>query len=111
MVDSKRQFIAGLCVVGFLLTQVFQKLALHVWIPAATTPEQELLAYLLPIDRARALLVMVGILLLMVPFAAIALRYRRVRPVASLLGFTFGFAFVLLELLHRSIDLVVVGRH
>lgn len=96
---------------GFLLTQIFQQFAFRVWLPATTTPEQELLAYSLPIDKARALAVLAGIVLLLVPFAAIALRYRRVRPVASVLGFTFGTGFVGFELLHRSIDFFVVGRH
>jgi hypothetical protein len=51
------------------------------------------------------------ILLLIVPYSAIALRYFRIAPMASVLGLIFGAAFIGFEISARSIDFFVVGRH
>ena len=105
-----RYVAAGLCILFFMATQGFQQVAYHFWIIVFGGPQAELLSYLQPADRARALLVMAGILALVVPFAVIALRCFPVAPLASVLGLAFGCAFVGLELVHRSIDFFVVGN-
>jgi len=99
----------GLCIAAFIAAQSFQELAYRFWIPAGRTPQDEMV-YLLPIDQARALAIMGTIVLLIVPFTVIALRYRDTAPLASTLGLIFGVAFVGFETIHRSMDFFVVGR-
>src|ERR1700758_2864167 len=108
---TKEHYVAGgLCIAAFIAAQTCQELAYRLWIPNARSPQDELLVYLLPMDQARALAVMGSIVLLLVPFAVIALRYRQAAPLASALGLIFGVAFVGFETIHRSMDFFVVGR-
>jgi hypothetical protein len=100
----------GLCIAAFIAAQSFQELAYRFWIPAARTPEHELMVYQLPMDQARALAIMCTIVLLLVPFTVIALRYRETAPLASALGLIFGVAFVGFETIHRGMDFFVVGH-
>lgn len=108
--QQRRYLLAAFCILFFIAAQTFQEFAYRFWIPATHSPEQELLAYLLPVDRARALLVLASILLMVVPYIVIALRYRRVTPVAALLGLIFGVAFLGFELSSRSVDFFVIGQ-
>ncbi|HEX7159321.1 MAG TPA: hypothetical protein VF214_09920 [Edaphobacter sp.] len=107
----RRYFAAALCILAFLIAQTFQELAFLFWIPAANSVQDDLATRLLTIDKIRALLVMGSIGLLIIAYVVIALRYRRVAPIASLLGLIFGAAFVGFEVVARSIDFFVVGRH
>jgi hypothetical protein len=97
------------CLFFFLAAQTFQSIALAYWIPAAQTAQENLATYLLPVDQARAALVGVTILLLIVPYLVIALRYFGRDPVFSLLGFVFGVGFIGAECAQRSIDFFLVG--
>lgn len=109
-IKEKRSLaVAGLCVLAFVLAQMFQELAVNAWIPEATTPREQLLTYLLPIDQVRSLLIFGTIPLLLVPFTVIALRYFKTAPVTSVLGLLFGAAFVGFEIIHRSADFLVIG--
>jgi hypothetical protein len=107
---SRRYAFASLCVLSFLLAQTFQEFAYWLWIPKTHGPQDELLVYLLRVDQARALLIMGTLLLLIVPYVVIALRYRKVSPLASALGLIFGAAFVGFETTARSVDFFVVGQ-
>src|SRR5260370_17790060 len=100
--------IAGSCLVLFIAAQTFQEIAYRFWIPVSHSPQDDLLAYLLPIDRARAILIMATIVPLIVPFVVIALRCFRVAPVESILELVFGVAFIGFELSHRSMDFFVI---
>jgi len=112
MLPTKRHyFAAGLCVLFFLFVQTFQEIAYVRWIPASHGPQDDLAIYLLRIDQARALLLMGSILPLVVVYSAIALRYRKVAPLASVLGLLFGAAFVGFEIIARSSDFFVVGQN
>jgi len=104
-----RYFWAGICVVLFLGAQLFQEIALRFWIAAPRTSSEELLTYLNSTDKARALLVMGGIVVLLVPYIVLALRYFSAQPVLSVLGLLFSVSFVGFELAHRSLDFFVVG--
>jgi len=108
-VQHQQYLWAGICVSVFLAAQVFQEIAYRFWIPAARTAPEELLIYLNSFDKARALAVMAGIVVLLVPYAVLALRYFRMRPVLSMMGLLFGAAFVGFEVAHRSLDFFVVG--
>jgi hypothetical protein len=108
---SKVEYVlAGCCLVLFIAAQTFQEIAYRFWIPVSHSPQDDLLAYLLPIDRARAILIMGTIVLLIVPFVVIALRCFRLAPMESLLGLVFGVAFIGFELCHRSMDFFVIGE-
>ena len=109
-VESRHYRLAAACVLFFVIVQVFQEVASRFWIPEAQGPEQELLVYLLVIDRVRALLILLSIVLLIVPYGVIALHYRWRFPLAALLGFAGVLGFIGFELLHRSVDYFVVGR-
>ncbi len=94
----------------FLAAQTFQQLAYRFWIPVSHNAADDLLAYLLPVDEIRSLFIMMGIILLIVPFCVIFLRYRNRAPLASIIGLIFGGAFVGFELSHRSVDFFVIGQ-
>ena len=108
--EHRRYRLAGLCVLFFIAAQAFQELAFRFWIPASQGPEQELLAYLLPINRVRALLILASILLLTIPFITIAIRYWRATPIAAASGLIAGVGFVMFEFMVRSVDFIVVGQ-
>jgi hypothetical protein len=103
-------FVAGVCVLAFILAQTFQELAYRFWLPASHGPVDDLHAYLLPLDQARAAMVDGTILLLIVPYLVIALRYFGTSPVTAALGLIFGGAFVGFEITQRSIDFFVIGH-
>ena len=108
--QGRQALIAGLCVLAFLATQVFQHLALWIWIPAPRNLRDELLTYALPVDQARAMLVLIGLILLIVPYCVVALRYGKAAPLASLLGLIFGTAFIGFETASRSLEYFLVGQ-
>ncbi|MBV9264928.1 MAG: hypothetical protein JO061_02050 [Acidobacteriaceae bacterium] len=101
--------LAAFCIVFFLLAQAFQELAYIFWIPKTHGPAEDLLVYLLRVDQSRALGVMGTLILLIVPYAVVALRYFAVAQLASLLGLISGTAFIGFEMLIRSIDFFAVG--
>ncbi len=100
-----------MCVLFFVAAQTFQSLAYWLWIPAASNPQAELLTYLLRTDHIRAWAIMSTILLLIVPYAVIAMGFRRLAPLASVLGLIFAVGFIGFEVSIRSIDYFVVGQH
>jgi hypothetical protein len=79
------------------------------WIPIPHGPQDDLLIYLLPIDRIRAILILSTLIVLIVPFVVIALRYFKAEPLTSIMGVVFGAAFIGFEISHRSIDFFFVG--
>lgn len=98
--------IAATCVCLFLATQLFQGLCLLVLLPETDSAAEALTQRGQVLDHWRAILVLVGLLLLAVPYAVIALDRIRTAPVAASLGFTFGALFVAIELLYRGVELV-----
>jgi hypothetical protein len=103
-------FVAGVCVLAFILAQTFQELAYRLWIPASHGSADDLQSYLLTVDQARAAMVGGTILLLVVPYVVIAFRYIETSPVTAVLGLIFGVAFVGFEITQRSIDFFVIGH-
>jgi hypothetical protein len=75
--QGRQALFAGLCVLAFLATQTFQQVALWLWIPGPLNLRDELVTYALPVDQVRAILVPVGLILLIVPYCVVALRYNR----------------------------------
>ena len=110
MKSGRYEIIAAICVLCFIAAQTFQELAVRFWITESHGPTDDLAIYLLPVDQVRAALIGITILLLMIPFTVIALRYRTVAPLASIIGLIAGAAFVGLEIVHRSMDFFVVGK-
>jgi hypothetical protein len=104
-----RYLAATLAVLAFVAAQAFQEPTYHLWIPAARGPAAELGNYLLPVDEVRAMLIGATVLLLLVPYVVVALRYFHAAPVASVLGLIFGTGFVAAETVHRSLDFFMVG--
>jgi hypothetical protein len=109
--QGRQALFAGLCVLAFLATQTFQQVALWLWIPEPRSLREELVTYSLPVDQARAMLVLVGLILLIVPYCVVALRYSKAAPLASLLGLIFGTAFIGFETASRSLEYFLVGQH
>jgi len=103
--------LAGCCVVLFILAQTFQEVAYDIWIPESRSPQQDLSIFLMPVDRARALLILATIVVLIVPFIVIAIRCFELAPVASIVGLIFGSAFIGFEMVHRSADFFVIGSN
>jgi hypothetical protein len=109
-INKSECVLGGLCLGLFIAAQTFQEVAYRFWIPASHGPRDDLLIYLLPIDRARAILILSTIILLIVPFVVIALRCFKAASMASLLGLIFGVAFIAFEISRRSLDFFVVGQ-
>jgi hypothetical protein len=67
---------------------------------------------LMPLDQFRAVLILLGFTFIPIitAFAGVALRRYRIRPAASMLGFTFSAVFVAAEMSVRSIDLFLVSN-
>jgi hypothetical protein len=108
--EQRRYRLAGFCILFFIAAQTFQELATRFLIPDPHGPEQELLTYLLPMDRIRAFLILASILLLVIPYLTIAMRYWRATPIAAGSGLIAGIGFVGFEFTSRSMDLFVVGQ-
>jgi hypothetical protein len=106
---KNRYVLGGVCIVLFIAAQTFQQFTYWFWVPISHSPQDDLRTYLLPMDRARAILIMGTIVVLIVPFVVITLRSFKAAPVASILGLVFGAAFIGFELSHRSMDFFVVG--
>src|SRR5690348_3812789 len=102
--------LAAGCLLLFLASQTFQEISYRFWISVSHGPQDDLLAYLLPIELPRAILVMAGITALIVPFIVIALRCFQNAPVASTCGLIFGAAFICFELSQRGVDFDMVGQ-
>jgi hypothetical protein len=92
--EQRRYQFAGFCILFFIAAQTFQDLATRFWIPAAHGPEQELLIYLLRMDRARALLILSSILLLVIPYITITMRYWLATPIAAVSGLIAGISLL-----------------
>lgn len=112
-VDRKRMTpshfrIAATCVCLFLATQLFQGLCLLVLLPGTESPAEALAQRGQILDHWRAILVLVGLLLLAAPYAVIALDRIRVAPVSATLGFAFGALYLAIELVYRGVELVQV---
>lgn len=107
--EQRRYRFAGFCILFFIAAQTFQELATRFWIPAARGSEEELLTYLLATDRVRALLILASILVLVIPYITIAMRYWRATPVAAAAGLIASLAFIGFEFTSRSMDFFVVG--
>jgi hypothetical protein len=110
MNERFRYLLAAGCLLLFLATQTFQEIAYRFWIPVSHSPQGDLMVYLLPVERTRAILLMVGIMALLVPFVVIARRCFGVAPVASTCGLIFGAAFICFELSQRGVDFSMVGQ-
>jgi hypothetical protein len=111
MNQRARIYAAGAAgILAFILAQTFQELAYALWIPASRGAADDLRIMLLPIDRARALAILLTIIGLLVPYTALAIdRFKRA-PLASVLGLIFIAVFVIAEIFPRSIELFVFAR-
>lgn len=85
--EERHYRFSGFCVLFFIAAQIFQELATPLWIPAPHEAERELMTYLLPMDRTRALLILSSILLLVIPYITIAMRYWLATPLAAASGY------------------------
>lgn len=108
--EGRHYRVAAFCVLFFVVAQVFQEIASRFWIPEPKNPDQELLVYLLVVDRIRSLAIFFSIVLLVPAYAVVAIRYLPRAPLVAIVGFIGVLGFVGFELLHRSIDYFVVGR-
>lgn len=98
----------GTCL--FLATQVFQALCFYLWMPEAQSAAADYATRLSPLDRARALAVLGGILALAVTYTVVALAHLQRAPLAASLGLAFMLFFVLIELALRGVDYALVSR-
>jgi hypothetical protein len=107
---ANRYLLAALCVLLFLLGQMFQQVAYRFWIPSPDDPASALLVYLKRADQLRAIILIFSILILLIPYIVVAQRFRQVAPLTSAVGLIGGIAFIGFELTARSIDLFLVGQ-
>jgi hypothetical protein len=109
--NSRHYQLAALCIAAYLLAQIFQLICSVFLMPAPSGADGELLAYLPRAAQVRDLLLIATILAWIVPYAIIALRYRLIAPLPSMLGLIFGAAFIACEISARTFDFFVVGQH
>jgi len=101
---------AAICALYYVIAQVIQEIAFHYGINDSASGEAGILQRLTPLDQWRLSAILSSFFAITIAFGAVALRRARLRPAASLLGFTFSFLFVLAEIINRSIDLFVVSK-
>jgi hypothetical protein len=96
--------LGALCYVG---AQVFQWMVIGV-APTPASPEEAIVNRLLPLARARSVVVMVSFPAVLLAYAGVALCALRRSPGAAIAGFAFAFMFVAVEMAYRSVDVFVV---
>jgi hypothetical protein len=101
---------ASVCAAAYVVAQIIQDYTFHHGISDSPVGEQAILQRLMPLDQFRLALLLLSFFPITVAFAAVALRRARVRPAASVLGFSFSFLFVIGEIVNRSIDLFVLSK-
>jgi hypothetical protein len=102
---------AAVCAACYVVAQIIQEFAFHHGISDSPVGEQAILQRLMPLDQFRLTLLLLSFFPITVAFAAVALRQVRIRPAASVLGFSFSLLFVIGEIVNRSIDLFVISKH
>jgi hypothetical protein len=75
--------------VDYLVAQLIREITFHLGVDDPATGEAGILQRLTPLDQVRAVLILLGFsfIPILAPYAGAALRWYRVRPAASLLGF------------------------
>jgi hypothetical protein len=101
---------AAVCAACYVVAQTIQELIFHHGISDSPIGEQAILQRLMPLDQFRLTVILLSFFPITVAFAAVALRRARVRPAASVLGFSFSFLFVIGEIVNRSIELFVISK-
>src|ERR1700757_964622 len=101
---------AAFCAACYVVAQIIQEFAFHHGISDSPVGEQAILQRLMPLDQFRLTVILLSFFPIAVAFAAVALRQVRVRPAASVLGFSFSLLFVIGEIINRSIDLFVISK-
>ena len=101
---------AAICAACFVVAQIIQEFTFHHGISDSPVGEQAILQRLMPLDQFRLTLLLLSFFPITVAFAAVALRQARIRPAASVLGFSFSLLFVIGEIINRSIDLFVISK-
>lgn len=99
---------AGACAIFYIAAQSFQEVVFRML--KAGDPLQSIATRATPLDQLHALLILLGIFLCIPLFGALTLRLYSRSPISAALGFTFGFFFVICEVLYRSVDLFVASR-
>src|SRR5262249_52900420 len=98
------------CAAAYVIAQIIQDYTFHHGISDSPVGEQAILQRLMSLDQFRLKLLLLSFFPITVAFAAVALRRVRIRPAASVLGFTFSLLFVIAEIVNRSIDLFVISK-
>jgi len=101
---------AAFCAACYVVAQIIQEFVFHHGISDSPVGEQAILQRLMPLDQFRLTLLLWSFFPVTVAFAAVALRQARIRPAASVLGFSFSLLFVIGEIINRSIDLFVISK-
>jgi hypothetical protein len=101
---------AAFCAACYVVAQIIQEFAFHHGISDSPVGEQAILQRLMPLDQFRLTVILLSFFPIAVAFAAVALRQVRVRPAASVLGFSFSLLFVIGEIVNRSLDLFVISK-
>ena len=101
---------AAVCAACYVVAQVVQEFTFHHGISDSPVGEQAILQRLMPLDQFRLTLLLLSFFPITVAFAAVALRQVRLRPAASVLGFSFSLLFVIGEIVNRSLDLFVISK-
>jgi hypothetical protein len=101
---------AAVCAACYVVAQIIQEFTFHHGISDSPVGQQAILQRLVPLDVFRLTLLLLSFFPITVAFAAVALRQARIRPAASVLGFSFSLLFVIGEIISRSIDLFVISK-
>ena len=101
---------AAFCAACYVVAQIIQEFGFHHGISDSPVGEQVILQRLMPLDQFRLTVILLSFFPITVAFAAVALRQVRLRPAASVLGFSFSLLFVIGEIVNRSLDLFVISK-
>src|SRR3984957_9992144 len=101
---------AAFSAAGYVVAQIIQEFGFPHGISDSPVGQQVILQRLIPLDQFRLTVILLSFFPITVAFAAVALRQVRLRPAASVLGFSFSLLFVIGEIVNRSLDLFVISK-
>src|SRR5580700_9311675 len=95
---------AAVCAACYVVAQVVQEFTFHHGISDSPVGEQAILQRLMPLDQFRLTLLLLSFFSITVAFAAVACGQARIRPAASVLGFSFSWLLFIGKTINRSIN-------
>ncbi len=100
----------AICAALVIAAQLFQHIIIWFFLPPESSPRAALEIRNLPVDRARAVVILASILAMLGVYVATAFERAKRAPGAAMVGFAAAVLFGAFDLGYRSIDFFFVPR-